>query len=179
MSRSHAFRPQPLPNPPPCLPSTPPTVHNIPATLPALAITFEALLGHISCFWSMLGRAHTRLTYHMCTQLPSYQKVALLCATHHHAKHTPSGGRHARQLASTCPSRKCAPCPALSFITLAAVPNSSIRYRHAGFPCRQTMSRRRLQHAPKPPHQSSPSRCIAAQHTSPASPVSLHTCNRR
>ena len=179
MSRSHVFRPQPLPNPPTCLPSTPPIVHNIPATLPALAITFEALLGHISRFWGHAGHVHTRLTSHMCTQLPSYEQVPPLLATHHHAKHTPSGGRHARQLASTCPSRKCSRCPALSFMTPAAVPSSSIRYRHAGFPCRQTMSRRRLQHAPKPPHQSSPSRCIAAQHKSPASPVSLHTCNSR
>ena len=59
------------------------------------------------------ARAHTRLICHVCTQLPSYQYVAPLFSTHHHAKRTASGGRTARQPRSTCPCQKMLAMPKL------------------------------------------------------------------
>ena len=109
------------------------------------------------------ARAHTRLICHVCTQ--SCHRINTL--PHYFPRiTTPSARRlEAAQLASQGPRacvKKYSLSPTWSFITPKAVPTCSIRHRRAGFPCRRNMSRWRLQHAPKPSHRSSKSRCILA-----------------
>ena len=100
------------------------------------------------------ARAHTRLICHVCTQLPSYQYVAPLFSTHHHAKRTASGGRTARQPRSTCPCQK-----------IFAIPNV-VLYHAEGRP--------QLQHPPSPCRLPLPAKHVAlAPPTRPQTTASI------
>ena len=103
-----------------------------------------------ACF----ARAHTRITCHICTQLPSYQYVGALFATHHHAKRPASGGRKARQPRPTCPCRK-----------ILAMPNV-VLYHAEGRP--------KLQHPPSPCQLRLPAKHVAlATQTRPQTTTSI------
>ena len=90
------------------------------------------------------ARAHTRITCHIFTQLPSYQQVGPLCATHHHAKLLASGDRTARQLASTCPCRKILAMPNLVLYHV----EGRAQLQHPPSPCRLPLPAKHVALAP-------------------------------